>query len=147
MPIDVDVLARRSLQSPKVTEAKEHRLGGHGLKMDALDRLGRVKVLETASARRVELKAYTSLRMSQNTQKLAALLKVQQTLSSSSSRPSTVARQRGCDGGRCTGRQTDGPPAGVRIPGTCQRPACLSSPSSLAVASMWPRSKSWSGRR
>ena len=98
-----------SLQSPKVKEAKEHRLGGHGLKMDALEWHGRVKVLETANARRVELIAYTSLRMSQNTQKLAALLKVQQTLSSSSSRPSTVARQRGCDGGRCTGWQTDGP--------------------------------------
>ena len=99
----------RSLRSPKVKEAKEHRLGGHGLKMDALERHGRVKVLETATARRVETIAYTSLRMSQNTQKLAALLKVQQTLSSSSSRPSMVVRRRGCDGGRCTGWQTGGP--------------------------------------
>ena len=47
--------------------------------------------------------------MSQNTQKLAALLKAQQALISSSSRPSTVARRCRCDGGRCTGWQTDGP--------------------------------------
>ena len=99
----------RSLQSPEVKEAKEHRLGGHGLKMDALERHCRVKVLETATARRVELTAYTSLRMSQNTLKLAALLKAQQALSSSSSRSSTVARRCRCDGGRCTGWQTDGP--------------------------------------
>ena len=62
VPIDVDALARRSLKSRKVKEAKEHRLGVHGLKMDALERHGRVKVLETATVRRVELIAYTSLK-------------------------------------------------------------------------------------
>ena len=96
-----------AIYKPHSVKKWEHRLGGHGLKMDALERHGSVKVLEMGSVRRVELKAYTSLRMSQNTQKLAALLKAQQTLSSSSSRPSTVARRRGCDGGRCTGWQTD----------------------------------------
>ena len=77
--------------------------------MDAPEWHGRVKVLQTANARSVELKANTSLRMSQNRQKLVAQLKAQQALSSSSSRPSTVARRCGCDGGRCTGWQTDGP--------------------------------------
>ena len=43
-------------------------MAGHGLKKDALERHGRVKVLETATARRVERVAYTSLTMSQKTQ-------------------------------------------------------------------------------
>ena len=39
-----------SWQSPKAKEAKEHRLGRHGLKKDAQNRCDRVNVLETAIA-------------------------------------------------------------------------------------------------
>ena len=66
------LLLIRSLQSPKAKETKEHRMAGHGLKKDALERHGRVKVLETATARRVERVACTWLTMSQkNAGKLA----------------------------------------------------------------------------